>query len=67
MGDSDSCQEYLKTPCLGSKLDISIFYGKIQTNCECVNRKIQASLTNFFQFFILQAVVIQLDVQHELL
>lgn len=65
--DSDSCQEYLKTPCLGSRLDISVFYDKIQPNCEFINRKRQAAFTNFFQFFILHAVVIQLDVQHELL
>lgn len=65
--DSDSSQEYLKTPCLGSRLDISAFYDKIQPNCEFINRKRQDSFRNFFQFFILHAVVIQLDVQHELL
>lgn len=61
VGDSDSYQEYLKTPCLGSKLDISVFHNKIQPHCESINKKMQASFTNFIQFLVLQVVVIQLD------
>lgn len=39
VSDGDSYQEYLKIPCLGSKLDISIFHCKIQPNCKCMNGK----------------------------
>lgn len=67
MDNSDGCQEHLKTLCLRSKIYVSVFYDRIQPNHECMHRKRQTSFTNYLQIFILQPVVIQLDVQHELL